>query len=286
MTIAAGFVCPRGLVLCADTQETHGAIKYRVPKLVIRPLGPAEETDRKLIMAGAGDAMFIDRLVDLSWQAMNRAEPNIEAVAAGIRQALHDEHRFLRGCYHPGEFPAAELLFGLWVKNCGVRMYASSGSIMNPITENWCIGIGEVLARHIIDRMYVSDIPLELAEVLASYMLSHVKEYVDGCGGDSMIAAIDLEGNVRDLDKTTEQFISTAARNTDLFIPQLALRALVPDEEFEQALAAFCESLRDVRAKGYITQRLVSLLQGLDAAGFRNLREQLTVPQSSEEKQN
>jgi len=213
---------------------------------------------------------------------MVRADSTIEAIAEAIDTAICDQHKRLVGCYHPGYMPQAELIFGLWVKGCGVKMYASSASVMNPIAENECLGIGKVLARHIVDRMYVPDIPLELAEVLASYMLSHVREYVDGCGGDSMIVAIDLKGNVRDLDKTTEQFISTAVRNTDLFIPQLALRALVPNEEFEQALQAFCTSLRDMRAKGYITQRIVGELQGLNEDGSRQLYELVSRPLGSE----
>lgn len=275
VTIAAGFVCPTGLVLCADTQETRGDIKVRVPKLLIRPTSWNEDTDRKLVMAGSGDGALIDKLLDVSWGAALRAAPSIEAVAAAIETSILAQYARLIGCYHPGSMPYAELIFGIWVKGRGVAMYFADGPVMNPVDRNECIGIGEVLARHIIDRMYAQDIPLELAEVLASYMLSHVKEYVDGCGGESMIAAIDLEGNIRTLDATTEMCIATQARNTDSFIPLLTLRALVPEEEFEKALTSFCASLRDIWKKGFIFRRMVSNLQGLDDTGYRQLYEQI-----------
>src|SRR5579872_2981153 len=73
MTIAAGFHCWDGIVLCADTQENVAEyLKRDQCKIEIRP----EESISKLskapraIFAGAGYGDFIDYLVDKLWRAM------------------------------------------------------------------------------------------------------------------------------------------------------------------------------------------------------------------------
>ena len=57
MTIAAGFVCNDGIVLCADSQEVVGDYKWPVKKLVI----PNHMVDKtRLMIAGAGFGPAID----------------------------------------------------------------------------------------------------------------------------------------------------------------------------------------------------------------------------------
>ena len=57
MTIAAGFVCHDGIVLCADSQEVSGDYKWPVKKLVI-PRSMVNKT--RLMIAGAGFGPAID----------------------------------------------------------------------------------------------------------------------------------------------------------------------------------------------------------------------------------
>src|ERR1700722_16781927 len=94
MTICAGFNSEYGVVLCADSQETRGSMKFDAPKLVIKPsVGTPEDTVR-MLFAGAGDGPFIDKLVDRMWQAA-QCGPNaaINEVITKIEDANIEWHQ-------------------------------------------------------------------------------------------------------------------------------------------------------------------------------------------------
>ncbi len=72
LTICAGFKFNYGIVLCADSQETVGDMKFDAPKLVIRPTVGDPDDELRMMFAGAGDAAFIDNLVDRIWQTVKK----------------------------------------------------------------------------------------------------------------------------------------------------------------------------------------------------------------------
>ena len=68
VTIAAGFHCIEGIVLCADTQETvDNYIKRNVPKIAVRPQWTDDKSIPRVVFAGAGDGDLIDSLVGKMW---------------------------------------------------------------------------------------------------------------------------------------------------------------------------------------------------------------------------
>ncbi len=72
VTMCAGFKSTYGVVLCADSQETVGVMKFAAPKLVILPsIGNADDQVR-MVFAGAGNGPFIDKLVEKMWEAALR----------------------------------------------------------------------------------------------------------------------------------------------------------------------------------------------------------------------
>lgn len=54
MTIAAGFVCSDGIVMCADSQETYADLKWPVQKLQVEGWG------YPIMITGAGFGAAID----------------------------------------------------------------------------------------------------------------------------------------------------------------------------------------------------------------------------------
>src|SRR6476646_1110430 len=55
MTVAAGFVCKDGIVLCADSQESAGGYKFPVEKVLTR-IDPYTE----IAIAGSGYGPLVD----------------------------------------------------------------------------------------------------------------------------------------------------------------------------------------------------------------------------------
>ncbi len=248
MTIAAGFVCSDGLVLCADTQESRDPIKLRVPKLLVFPRLDVP-SDRRIVIAGAGDAPMIDKLAEMIWRTVSSSDASMQAIADAVEHTIIAEYERLFGGYQAGILNFAQLIYGIWVKGNGVSMYQASGPVINETKEKVCIGVGEILAHHIADRMFVASMRIAQVELLASYMLSHVKEYVEGCGGDTLIVSLHDDGTTNEIDKLTELQMSGSVRNMDTVI-QAWLFSLIgkeSDEEFERALVQCCSSVRSSR---------------------------------------
>jgi len=77
MTIAAGFVCSDGLVLCADTQYTSST-KFSETKLWEHSAG-----DLRLVIAAAGDATLMNIAVEGVTKQLD-AGANLEGVKVAM----------------------------------------------------------------------------------------------------------------------------------------------------------------------------------------------------------
>ena len=61
MTIAAGFVCSDGVILCADTEETAGVGYVKVPLEKVRTL---EDSDCTLAITGTGNSALLEMAME------------------------------------------------------------------------------------------------------------------------------------------------------------------------------------------------------------------------------
>ncbi len=91
MTIAAGFLCRSGIVLCADSQEVVGDMKWPVKKLVV-PRTAMGNT--RIMIAGAGFGPAIDNATQkiVSRVAMSMMSYNqiIESIESTLREVEQD----------------------------------------------------------------------------------------------------------------------------------------------------------------------------------------------------
>ncbi len=120
MTIAAGFKCTDGLVLCSDTEYTWDSVlKLPGPKIYTH-----REPSFSLAFAGAGDVDFIRMAVQRIVNALKGQNPTfqqIEVCVQVIIKRIHQEHLYP----FPGityERPTVELLIGIWTKEGGLEL--------------------------------------------------------------------------------------------------------------------------------------------------------------------
>ena len=262
MTIAAGFNCSDGVVLCADTQETRRQIlKVRVPKLVRRPELDYENSDRKALFSGAGEGPFIDKLINRAWKAALHADADIGTVADAMEESIKNTHQEYAGIYQPGYLPEVQLIYGLWVKGYPTRLFASVGPVVNPVESHECVGIGEVLARFIADRMFVPGITTSrMAEILSVYLLEQCKDYVDGCGGESVVAILKGDGTLKALQFADVQYIMLILGQLDAYAGSILLRGADPDisdEEFENVMKTSLAMVKHTRRMNAALQQKV-----------------------------
>lgn len=203
MTIAAGFQCADGVVLCADSQETTLAgFRRAVVKVEWRPKTPQTGDKCRVIFSGAGDSVFIDRLITEMWRAVDGMDGTPEEISQRMESAATTYTKRCWGVYPAGHriLPEAQLLFGIWTPK-GLGLFKADGHIVNAVTRYETIGCGGPLANYICDPAVE---PAYLAQnwrirpviMLAAFMLEQVKQHVEGCGGESHIAVLHMDGRI------------------------------------------------------------------------------------------
>jgi len=187
MTIAAGFPCTDGLVLCADTQE----VIYSYAKVNTQKMTQIETPFYNMVFTGAGDSGLIDMTVQLMDQALAEKKPNgawkIEEV---LRESLVDT--FNRHIAPWSQFPVNErpdtpdLLIGLQYP-AATLLYRANGTTFTRMHESQCVGTGVVLAKSLIASLFDYGLSITQGWLIALYVLYQAKTWVDGCGGNSDI---------------------------------------------------------------------------------------------------
>lgn len=187
LTIAAGFYCADGLVLCADTQESiTGYAKVNTQKMT-----QLQNSVFNMVFTGAGDSGLIDMTVQLMDESLILKKPTaamqIEEV---LRESLVDT--FNRHIAPWSQFPTEErpstpdLLIGLQFP-AGTLLYRANGTTFQRVRESQCVGTGVVLANSLIAKLFDSSMSIAQGWLIALYILHQAKTWVDGCGGNSDI---------------------------------------------------------------------------------------------------
>lgn len=188
MTIAAGFSCSDGVLLCADTEHTGWTAKSHHSKV-----DHFEVPGGKVCFALAGAST-------LAWCAIQKCKKRLHADAssdliADLESILDDEYR--RNVLGHPNFNSLDysLLVSVWTQNEGARLFATTATAMTQVREFHCIGIGGELASYLI-RSGFQNLSLKSATALAAYTLGSVKDSISGCGGMSIYVLLRNDGSV------------------------------------------------------------------------------------------
>lgn len=253
MTIAAGFPCSDGLVLCADTQETiTGYAKVNTEKMT-----QIETPFYNIVFTGSGDSGLIDMTVQLMDQALTQKQPN---AAWKIEEVLRDSlvDSFNRYVVPGFQFPAAELpatpdlLIGLQ-QSSSATLYRASGATFRRVYDSQCIGTGVVLGKSLIAQLFESSMTIGQGWLVALYVLHQAKTWVDGCGGNTDILLLSNRNKaitriptsqVKDLENHFDQF--------NAYVRPIFLAAAdqnIPHDQFDDLMRKFRLSMTTLRGK-------------------------------------
>jgi len=152
MTIAMGFWCIDGIMLCADTQETHNNyIKLKQLKLEIK----GEPKEPHAVFAGAGeDGDFLDALVDKLWTAAeNKKDDGLDGMIEAMEDKLIEQYQRFVPTF-PSGVPGASLLVGVWSKDdpFGYELVKINGPVLKRKVVLESIGCGDILVKYITAR--------------------------------------------------------------------------------------------------------------------------------------
>lgn len=192
LTIATGFRCSDGVLLCADTEHTLGdQLKFSSSKISV-----IDAKGLMVAIAGAGDAAFIRMAFE---KAVDRvlACDEIESIKGAIEETIldiHDKHIRL----YPGEQkPYFDLLVAAWTekeRRATLLRTSSTAIVDGGLYE--CIGMETGLAHYLIDKLYRAGISTKYAAFLAVNVLQQTKKYTPYCGGASHIMILDNDGHL------------------------------------------------------------------------------------------
>lgn len=180
MTIAAGFRCREGLVLCADTQETiQGYVKTDTDKISISQIGL-----NTYAFAGAGNSVQLDGLVqEIEARLTSKTPHALGPVKKLIRETLEE---FFPHPHYPKPYPETQLLIAVQ-QSTGPALYVTSDRAISEVRNSESIGSGIALSKSLAAQYYRFDLSLQELSVIAGYILYYAKKWVDGCGGRSDI---------------------------------------------------------------------------------------------------
>jgi 20S proteasome alpha/beta subunit len=251
MTIAMGFPCRDGLVLCADTQEViSGYVKTDTEKMTIIQSAP----DYNVVITGAGDGDFIEMVIQEVHAALNSNHPGepIQRVIKKTLLQLFNDRVVPYANFPYDERPAASLLLGIQSDGV-VTLYKSRGAIFRRMNAPECIGTGLALGKSLIAQLFTRDLQLPQAGIVALYILHQAKTWVDGCGGNSdilLLSSKKLEWrrlpteDVKELEKHFDDF-SNAMRP----ILISAADRVLSNEAFDAEMKKFSRDMFALRSK-------------------------------------
>jgi 20S proteasome alpha/beta subunit len=247
MTIAAGFVYKDGVLLCADTQQEGGAIKFDRPKI-----GLFECPGGKVAFALAGNVQFAMSAIQKCADGLKVTEPqNTITTLEAILEHEYRRHVYDHPRYKEDDALGYSFLICFWPSGSeATSLFVTHEHALDSCFERFdAVGSGLELA-YILARPFIYHLMSEEdALILAAYVLARVKSAIPGCGGDSQFVVLRNDGTCQLVLGIKLDQIADIATKFDK-AAHLLLFAMNQDsdEAFQQAIDSFSHVAKSTRA--------------------------------------
>lgn len=189
VTIALGFNCVDGVVLCADRQMTAtGWHKYNESKMyAISGFGEQPTYTVMLTYAGSPHVMKA-----MHQKIADTATDDTHFVSIGSLKGL------LEGCLSEmtrEDVETTNFLCGFCRKGGTLGLLRTNGYQVYEVGGYDCIGVGDSSLLRFLSKLLVSS-PMRAwpAVAVGDYMVKQAKEFIDGCGGPTDIYILRGDG--------------------------------------------------------------------------------------------
>jgi Proteasome subunit len=181
MTIAAGFRCKDGVILCADSEITLSQGKTYQSKLYII------NRDQDCCLAYAGDVNFAKELVDIMRNATKGQEgKNLVDIARNIYRSFYRKHYT--------EQPKAEKTWATILMTVrdgrAISLFCAEGTHWFKVEEYQLLGVAREQGEAVFKAFYSKTFTNLEVGYMAIYGLRRIKGFVQGCGGHTELAEI------------------------------------------------------------------------------------------------
>jgi len=205
VTVAIGFCCEDGLVMCADRQITS-VTGFKSEK---RKIFRATWWDLSILFSYAGDP-------DAAHVLFGKIRENFhsEFGKSRARSTAYKARAALEKIFTNRHAKRLETLIGIrFREDSSFHLFRTSGhKVVEGDMEH--IGCGDSSALRYVSDLLLTGMPaVTEATILGSYVVSVANRYVDGCSGGPDITAINKDGSIGEgtggpFFKTKERFLS------------------------------------------------------------------------------
>ncbi|MGA8598522.1 MAG: hypothetical protein WB676_27710 [Bryobacteraceae bacterium] len=248
MTIAAGFVYDDGVLLFADTQVEALAMKTHE-----RKVGSFSCPGGQIGYAMAGNASQATSAMQKCAKRIKKVRP--EEVIEKMEEALDDEYRrvvFSHPTYGTDWNLGYWFLISYWsASERRTHLFVTQEHTLKRVDDRReCIGIGRDLAHYLLTLSAHDSMDERRALMLATYVLTKVKDHVPGCGGTSHLLVMRNDGfvylaNPFPFEQVARQSAPYEWSTRHLLVS--TVNAELTDSEFEEAIDSVAANARHLR---------------------------------------
>lgn len=258
VTIAAGFACDDGVLLCADTLLSAN-YRQQGPKVF-----SWRDDDVAVVVSGAGSYVLLKlakeaifkKLVTLRHhkQSFSIKHDVIEPVLA----SLHDDHIDKAPDREWANGYGLSLLVGAWHQGSHAVLYESHRRACAVVDGFSCVGSGAPVGNYIASTLFSKTLPVMWGRVVAGYLVQQSKAYGEDCGGDTNITVLQNNGKLVNLEPEKIRISEAAANRIHEALGGVLFEATSEDVKgVPESLHAFAHAVTLSRASVRFNQFVV-----------------------------
>jgi hypothetical protein len=197
MTIALGILASNGVVLASDSEMSTDQMSGEGWKVSARYSLNGESPLRGVLITGAGNAAYLDGIgSDIRTYFVEGKPATLDVFENWLQEYIASfyERHVLPFEHYEAERPDVWLIVSAQDIDES-RMWTTSYNRVNRCTIGHAsVGIGQMYADSLMDRLYRFPIDLDVAQVLAAYVIYLVKERIPYCGKRTQLIGLKHHG--------------------------------------------------------------------------------------------
>lgn len=196
MTIAAGFTCSDGVVLCADTLLSAN-YRQRGPKLWMWN----QHADGLAVgVTGAGNYVLLKLAREAIFRRLDslggkKVKPGFvkHQVIEPVLAKIHEHHVDKATDWDRANGYGLSLLVAVREGSQSV-LYETDRRACSEVSGFSCVGSGAPVGNYVGSNLFSSALPVDWGLVSAAYLIQQTKAYGEDCGGDTNLVVIPNTG--------------------------------------------------------------------------------------------